>query len=85
MKLDELFYDIDDFCLVFEPQFISKLMSSSGKKRLKITKLSLSEIMTIIVYFHHSSYRDFKHYYLQQILEYHQPDFPNLVSRAPAG
>ena len=80
MELDTLFYEIDDFCLIFEPQFLSQLLNSSERKRIKNSQLSLSEIMTIIIYFHHSRYRDFKHYYQDLILQYHYPDFPNLVS-----
>lgn len=80
MELDKLFYEIDDFCLIFEPHFLSQLLDSSEKRRIKNSQLSLSEIMTIVVYFHHSRYRDFKHYYQDLILQYHYPDFPNLVS-----
>jgi hypothetical protein len=36
--------------------------------------------MTIIIYFHHSSYRNFKHYYQNHLQVYHFQDFPNLVS-----
>ena len=36
--------------------------------------------MTIIVYFHRSSYRNFKDYYLKHIFKYCQGEFPNLVS-----
>ena len=78
MELEQLFCDIDDFCLAFEPQFFFSLLSSGEKKRWRKTRLSLSEIMTIIIYFHHSSYRNFKHYYQQHLLQYHRREFPNL-------
>ena len=80
MELDKLFCEIDDFCLIFEPNFQSQLLNYSERKRIKNSRLSLSEVMTIVVYFHHSRYRDFKHYYQDLILHYHYPDFPNLVS-----
>ena len=80
MELEQLFCDIDDFCLVFETQFFSSLLSSKERKRWRKTRLSLSEIMTIIIYFHHSRYRDFKHYYQHLIFQYHQQEFPQLVS-----
>jgi hypothetical protein len=80
MELDRLFCDVDDFCLVFEPSFKAKLLSSSEIIVIQNCRLSLSEIMTIIIYFHHSSYRDFKHYYKHHILLYHSQDFPHLVS-----
>ena len=56
MELETLFDDVDDFCLIFEPSFNRQILSSKQKKRIKIVRLSLSEIMTIIIYFHHSSY-----------------------------
>ena len=80
MELEQLFCDIDDFCLFFEPQFMSKLMTSSGRKKFKKTRLSLSEIMTIVVYFHHSNYRNFKYYYQNYLALYHLSEFPQLVS-----
>lgn len=80
MELETLFCEIDDFCLVFEPSFTAQLLSNPDRKRIKHSRLSLSEIMTIIVYFHHSSYRNFKHYYQHHICTYHSQDFPNLVS-----
>lgn len=80
MELETLFYDVDDFCLIFEPSFNRQILSSKQKKRIKNSRLSLSEIMTIIIYFHHSSYRNFKHYYQNHIQVYHFQDFPNLVS-----
>ena len=80
MELILLFCEIDDFCIGFESQFKSTLISSCSGKRKRKSRLSLSEIMTIIVLFHQSSYRIFKDYYLDKILKYHQEDFPNLVS-----
>ena len=82
MKLTELFCEIDDFCADFEPKFKSKLLSDSAQtmKRQRKSKLCLSEILTIIVYFHQSGHRTLKNYYLTKIFQYHQNDFPNLVS-----
>jgi hypothetical protein len=34
--------------------------------------------MTIVVYFHHSSYRNFKHFYQEHILKHCQSEFPPL-------
>jgi hypothetical protein len=36
--------------------------------------------MTIIVYFPHSSYRNFKDYYQKNLVKYYQKEFPRLVS-----
>ncbi|BAQ61819.1 mobile element protein [Geminocystis sp. NIES-3708] len=63
MELEQLFCDVNDFYLMFEPSFQAQLLFSSERKRIKHSQLCLSEIMTIIIYFHHSNYRNFKHYY----------------------
>jgi hypothetical protein len=45
----------------------------------RTSSLSLSERMTIMIAFHASNHRDFKHYYLMLML-LHRADFPELVS-----
>ncbi len=80
MELEQLFCEIDDFCHGFEEVFKSKLISEKPRKRLIKSHLSLSEVMTIVVYFHQSSYRTFKDFYLKNIIKYHNQDFPSLVS-----
>lgn len=79
MELERLFCSLDDFCSYFEPIFFSKLLPEKLPNSRK-SRLSLSEVMTIIVYFHHSGYRTFKDFYQKNILKYHWRDFPNLVS-----
>jgi hypothetical protein len=49
------------------------------KKKLN-SKLSMSEIMTIVVYFHRSGYRTFKDFYIKYILKSLRQAFPNIVS-----
>jgi hypothetical protein len=44
----------DDFCLVFEPSFNLQLFSDSQRKRIKNSRLSLSEILTINILFKYS-------------------------------
>ena len=78
-RLLELFCDIDDFCQQFVPQWERQRLSSGERQRNRTGDLTLSELMTILVYFHQSSYRCFKHYYL-----YHhrflKAAFPQLIS-----
>ncbi|MEA5551947.1 IS982 family transposase [Anabaena cylindrica UHCC 0172] len=80
MELETIFCEIDDFCNYFEPIFQAQLIPSQIKKRIRPSQFCLSEIMTIIVYFHRSSYRNFKDYYVKHICKYCQGDFPKLVS-----
>lgn len=80
MILTQLYVEIDDFMKVYEPMMSERLISDGLLKRQRATKLSLSEIMTIIVYFHMSGYRNFKDFYKKHILTFHIQTFPDLVS-----
>jgi Transposase DDE domain len=80
MELEKLFCEIDDFCVIFEENFKSKVIASQKQQRQKKSQLCLSEVMTIIIYFHHSSYRNFKSYYQENLVKYHQKEFPRLGS-----
>lgn len=59
-KLDDIFCDVDDFCQVFIPELIKHQLSDGSRKRQRSSRMSTSEIMTIIIFFHMSHYRDFK-------------------------
>jgi hypothetical protein len=72
--------DIDDLCKWFDPLYLQRLLQNGQRQRVHHSQLSLSEIMTIIVYFHSSHYRDFKHYYTEYVATHLRPYFPALVS-----
>nr|WP_243397437.1 IS982 family transposase [Crocosphaera subtropica] len=80
MEIETLFYQIDDFCQAFSPIFESHLLPHKVVKRKRKYKLSLSEVATIVVYFHCSGYRNFKDYYVKYVLKHFQLEFPKLVS-----
>ena len=65
-KVTELFCIIDEFYKVFDAENAGKLLLSEDgvKRRRRKASLSDSEIMTILLYFHFGSFRNFKHYYL---------------------
>lgn len=75
-----LFCDTDDFCQGFEPQFKKHLLQDGTIKRQKKGSLCLSEVMTIIVWFHQSGYRTFKDYYIKEVTGHLGWAFPHLVS-----
>lgn len=79
-SLLELFCDVDDFCQAFLPQWNSHLLSSGQKQRQRDRSLTTSEIMTILIAFHQSHYRDFKAYYNEQVVKFWHAEFPGLVS-----
>lgn len=80
MDILPVFCDIDDFCLFFEPFWKRRLLWSGHRQRDRAPRLCLSEVMTIIVLFHASSYRNFKAYYTEQVMKHYAGAFPHLVS-----
>ena len=78
--LEELFCDLDDFCALFEPAWRSQLISQGVKTRRRNRQMSLSEIMTILIAFHQSYYRNFKRYYLDHVCIHWLSEFPKLPS-----
>ena len=80
MSLLELFVGVDDFCQIFLPFWEARQLEDGSKKRLRRGQLSISEIMTIIIYFHQSQYRNFKAYYTEHVCQHLPSEFPNLVS-----
>lgn len=78
MSLLEMFCAVDDFCIWFQQQGMGKQLSLG--KRGPQARLSMSEIMTILIHFHQSHYRDFKAYYTEHVLKHLQAEFPGLVS-----
>ena len=79
-NLDAVFVDVDDFCQTFLPAWEKHLISSGAKQRNKLSRLSVSEVMTIVISFHQSGYRDFKTYYTRFVCRFLTREFPGLVS-----
>jgi len=80
MEFIDLFYNVDNFCMKLEPQLNKRLLEDGFRKRFRKGKLILSEVMTIIIWFHRSGYRTFKDYYTKEAIPHLQWAFPDLVS-----
>ena len=78
--LTHMFCDIDAFCKGFEPIYNGHLLQTRKRQRLRQPRLSLSERMTIITWFHRSGYRTFKDYYTKHVQMHLRGHFPRLVS-----
>ena len=65
VNLDQIFVAVDDFCQQFIPAWEASLPESGEKQRRKPSRLSTSEVMTLLVLFHRYRYRDFKTFYTQ--------------------
>jgi len=79
-----VFCSIDDFCQKFESDWNHILLEQNTLSNrwwtTRESKLVLSEMMTITVFFHSSGFRTFKDYYLFCVEPHLKPYFPNLVS-----
>ena len=78
-SLLELFCEIDTFCTEYTPQ-IQIASKKMKRKRNRQRSLCLSEIMTLLVSFHHSACRTFKDFYLKHVCVHWRKEFPALVS-----
>lgn len=81
-KATSLFCVIDDFCKLFEAENAGHLLLEEDgvRRRRRKTSLSDSEIITIMLYFHFGTFRNFKHYYLFFIKGTMRSFFPEAVS-----
>lgn len=77
--LTTIFYYTDEFCKFFSKEAQKNLPPTESVKPFA-SKLTLSEIMTIIIYWHNSGYRNFKAFYTKEVLVRLRNEFPNLVS-----
>jgi len=80
MSLLELFYSVDNFWQEFAPKWHEKLLVAGIIKRVRQPELCESEIMTILIHFHQSHYRNFKAYYTKHVMVNLRGEFPKLVS-----
>jgi len=75
---DTLYCQINDFCKGFEPWYRKQLLSDGTIRRNRPCRLSLSEMVTILIAYHSSGMSCFKYFYLD-LLEHHRDLFPDLV------
>jgi hypothetical protein len=79
-SLLELFCDVDDFCKEFKPEIDKKMLMSGERRRNRERSMTVSEMMTILIAFHQSSYRNFKAFYCLHVSQYWRGEFPSLLS-----
>ncbi len=72
-----IFYLADEFCQEFSKYFNSYRIGNRPKKH---SRMSDSEVITILVLFHLGGYRNMKHFYLHYVQKHLQDDFPRTVS-----
>ena len=67
-------------CILFLPSWEKSLLPEEKPKRKRSFVMSASEVMTILILFHSSHYRNFKNYYTQYIPSVLGREFPKRVS-----
>jgi len=79
-QLVRIFCEIDDFCKELYQYSTHYFLPSPKQKQRRGPPcgLSVSEIMTVLVFFQSSRYRDFKNFYTQCLETYWKPYFPQL-------
>ena len=76
-KITDIFYFIDDFCQEFDKYIQKHLLGNKPKRK---PTMSCSEVITLMVMFHSSGYRNMKHFYLNYVQKHLAHLFPNTVS-----
>lgn len=79
MDWETLFCEVDDFCQAVEPRVRQRLLTTGQRRRNRAGRLISSEVMTILIAFHRSNFRTFKHFYYM-LMEQHSTEFPRLVT-----
>jgi hypothetical protein len=77
--LTTIFYYTDEFCKFFSQEAEKHLILHESKKPFQ-SKMKLSEVMTILIYWHQSGYKDFKSFYTKYVLIHLRNEFSNAVS-----
>jgi len=76
-KVTEIFYLADEFCQEFSKNFDHHLI---GTKPRKTPRMSDSEVIAILIFFHFGTFRNLKHFYLYYVQKHMQDEFPKTVS-----
>ena len=80
MSILDLYCSVDAFWQQFAPWWEREQLASGQRHRRRATRLSPSEIMTILILFQQSGYRTFKGFYTQYVQTQLRAEFPHLLS-----
>ncbi len=80
MILTTTFYHVDNFCKEFEEILQERAVGEKQIKAGRKRQMTMSEIVTITIYFHHSRMRTFKDFYTIMIKGTLSQAFPSAVS-----
>jgi hypothetical protein len=82
VEISTIYVTVDEFYKSFQELLSKKVISNNlGKQiRNKPSRLSDSEVMSILIFFHLKGYRNLKHFYVGYVQKHMQQDFPKTVS-----
>jgi len=78
-ELTELYCVVDDFWKLFKSEWNKHLIDRTWPHGPD-PKLSIPEMMTIVILFHQSQFRNFKRFYCDYVLKFLKNEFPKLIS-----
>lgn len=77
-ELAELYCAVDDFWKLFKSDQDKHLINRTWPHGPD-PQLSIPEMMTIVILFHQSHFRNFKHFYCDYVLNFLRNEFPKLI------
>ena len=77
--LDEIYYEVDEFNKLHLEKIAVYASQLTWLRGRKVGCMSMSEIMTILIFYHYSHYKNFKNYYTEYVSKSLKRDFPTLV------
>ena len=80
IDVTKLFCKIDDFWIDFEKEWKKKLLGAQKRAPRRQPSLHSSEVMTIVILFHMSGFRNFKTFYQGYLLTHLAKLFPTAPS-----
>ena len=80
IDLTELYVEIDDFCRKITEDLNEKLIGAREVITIDTPGLTLSEVLTILVFYHFSHFDCIKHYYLIRVQHELKKYFPKAPS-----
>ena len=81
-NLVEIFYLLDEFCKEFDKVKKGHVLQKDCNKQSRnhAFRMSDSEVITIMIYFHLSHFRNLKHFYINYVQVHWKEHFPQTVS-----
>lgn len=78
-NINAIYFCVDEFCKIYQ-QWQKARLISCNQIRIRNHKMSLSEMLTVMIIYHLSTCREFKSFYHYFLLTKHRQDFCNFLS-----